>query len=297
MVLKWGTLHRHIAVLFTIACVNSAWSVELTGKTWDAGTANKSVMVLLYDPECIHCMELKPKWARLEYFYRNKPDAVVVTVNCAEGGGHSKQICKKPLFFPTIYHGKPHGKWGLQEYEGDSLWKDIELLASKELGIVCTPSFLDACDEVMKAKILKLQQMTKEELQAAMKATDEAVAKVKNEFDDEIEKLQQKIVELRSSKPRAMEEVAEARGDYLTRAVLSLKDPFFEVTLDNEDKELDLDDLEKFEDLSRMEKVMKDVEDDDKPKGTKDPQKGKSSEEDGDEDEDSRKMTQIPQRT
>jgi len=279
MVLPWETVHRRIVVVaaLAVACAMTAWSVELTDNTWEAGVANRSVMVMFYDPSCSHCMDLKPKWDRLAYFYKNKSDAVVVTINC--GGNQSDELCKKPAFFPLIQHRSPPIE-PFKDYEDGKDWKSLEEFASKTLGAVCTPTFLETCDEVMKTRIQEFQKMTKDELKTAVNATDEAVLKVKNKFEDEIQRLQERINELTINKPRTMEEVAEVRGDYLMRAVLSQKDESFESSVPDDEEEFSMDDLDL---MDSMVASMGKGDDDDMV--TEDAEEGESNDEDDSSEE------------
>lgn len=99
--------------------------------------------------------------------------------------------------YPTIKYGDPGD---LQDYQGGREFDDLLSFAKENLGPVCGPKNLDLCDEAQKKAITDAQAMSDDELKAAIKSKEEAIAAEEKSFSEEVDKLQAQYEALSKSK-------------------------------------------------------------------------------------------------
>merc|ERR550514_551631 len=108
---------------------------------------------------------MKPAWDKLMGEFAGNPNALVGDVDCTAAG---KDLCEKHGVqgFPTIKWGDPSD---LKDYEGGRDFDGLKKFAEENLKPMCSPSNIDLCDDDKKAEIKKFQDMSDDDLDAAIK--------------------------------------------------------------------------------------------------------------------------------
>jgi hypothetical protein len=160
---------------------------------------------------------MKPDWDKLMGEYEGNDKTLVGDVDCTAEG---KPLCDANGVkgFPTIKHGDPAA---LDDYEGG---RDLSSLQKFAAGLkpLCSPKNLDLCDDEQKAEIAKIQAMSTEELDAAIKDAEDKSAAAEKLFKDEVEKLQATYQQLQKDKDATLAEIKEA-GLGLLKSVRAAK--------------------------------------------------------------------------
>jgi len=187
--------------------------VELTPANWDTETAGKTAFVMFRAPWCGHCKAMKPDWEQLDAKYAGNSKIVIGAVDCTAAG---KPLCDANGVkgFPTLKHGDPAN---LDEYEGGRDFASLDSFAS-QLKPVCSPANLDLCDPEDKEKIVKVQALSDEELDAAITEGDTKVEEAEQHFNEELEKLQAAYKALVAAKDKTVADV-KASGIGMLKAV------------------------------------------------------------------------------
>merc|ERR1719359_1801897 len=128
---------------------------------------------------------MKPAWDKLMKEFADKDGAGVFDVDCTAAG---KPLCDSNGVrgFPTIKYGDPSA---LEDYQGGRDFDSLKKFADENLKPMCSPSNIDLCDATQKAEIEKIQAMSAEELEAAIKGKEQEQADAESTFKSEVEKL------------------------------------------------------------------------------------------------------------
>jgi hypothetical protein len=148
---------------------------------------------------------MKPDWDTLMAEYKDNDKVFVGDVDCTAAG---KPLCDSNGVqgFPTIKHGDPAD---LQDYKGGRDLKSLQAF-TKTLKPMCSVANIDLCDDDEKAKIVKVQAMSAEDLDTAIAASDKKVKDAETLFDTELEKLQATYKGLGAAKEATLAEVKES---------------------------------------------------------------------------------------
>jgi len=116
-------------------------------------------------------VRMKPDWDKLMDEFKGHKTALVADVDCTGAG---KDLCSKHGVsgFPTIKWGAPHA---LEDYHGAREYSALQTFAKENLGPVCSPKNLDACDEKKKKEIEKYMAMSPKELVREMNKIKESL--------------------------------------------------------------------------------------------------------------------------
>lgn len=148
---------------------------------------------------------MKPDWDKLMTEYEGNSKIMVGDVDCTAEG---KPLCDSNGVqgFPTIKHGDPAS---LEDYQGG---RDFDSLSKFAAGLkpLCSPSNMDLCDDEQKAEIEKVQAMSDDDLDAAIKAADDKAELAETTFKTELDKLQALYKQLMEDKENTLKEVKDA---------------------------------------------------------------------------------------
>jgi len=199
---------------FFIALAASASAKELTPENYVAETDGKSVFLKFFAPWCGHCKKLKPDWDKLIADFEGSATQLVADVDCTAGG---KDLCDQNGVrgYPTLKWGSPDD---LQDYQGGRTYEDLKKFADENLKPMCSVKNIDLCDDAKKADIKKYQDMTAEDLDAAIAAEEKKLEDAEAEFKAEVQKLQDKYSALSQEKDAKIAEV-KASGLGLMKSV------------------------------------------------------------------------------
>jgi len=157
---------------------------------------------------------MKPAWDKLMDAFADSKTALVGDVDCTAAG--------KPLCDSNGVQGFPTIKWGdpsaLEDYQGGRDFDALKKFADENLKPMCSPSNIDLCDDDKKAEIKKFQDMSSDELDAAIKEKEDESAKAEADFKKFVEGLQKQYEEGMKKKDDAIAAV-KASGLGLMKAV------------------------------------------------------------------------------
>jgi hypothetical protein len=158
---------------------------------------------------------MKPDWDKLMKEFAGHKSTLVGDVDCTTEG---KPLCDSNGVqgFPTIKYGDPSD---LEDYQGGRDFASLKKHA-ESLKPLCSVTNMDLCDDEGKAKIAKVQEMSTEDLQAAI---DKAAADSKaasETFESEVAKLQAAYQQLQKDKEEALADI-KGRGIGLMKSVLA----------------------------------------------------------------------------
>jgi hypothetical protein len=161
---------------------------------------------------------MKPAWDRLMGDFEGNADAGVFDVDCTAAG---QDLCSANGVrgYPTIKYGDPTA---LEDYQGGRSYDDLKKFADENLKPSCSPANLDLCDDDKKAEIEKIQALSADDLEAAIKGKEDEISGAEKTFESEVEKLQKKYQELTKEKDEALAAVKES-GLGLMKAVKAAK--------------------------------------------------------------------------
>lgn len=149
---------------------------------------------------------MKPAWDQLSEEFKDSKYSGIYDVDCTADSG--KDLCTKAGVqgYPTIKYGKADNLEELQDYDGGRDFDSLKKFAEENLGPVCGPSTLDACDEAEKKHIADFTAKPLAELEQVAKklATDfdsrgKKLSKKKRSFDSKGEKVEEEWQEYLSA--------------------------------------------------------------------------------------------------
>lgn len=148
---------------------------------------------------------MKPDWDKLMTEFDGHATILVADVDCTTEG---KPLCdtKGVKGFPTIKHGDPNN---MEDYKGGRDFKALQAFASS-LKPSCSPSNIDLCDDAEKAEIEKVQQMSDDELAAAIEEGDNKAKEAEAHFTAEVDKLQKAYSKLQEDKETTLATIKDS---------------------------------------------------------------------------------------
>ena len=161
---------------------------------------------------------MKPAWDKLMDAFADSKTALVGDVDCTAAG--------KPLCDSNGVQGFPTIKWGdpsaLEDYQGGRDFDGLKKFADENLKPMCSPSNIDLCDDDKKAEIKKFQDMSDDDLDAAIKEKEAENTKAEDDFKKFVEGLQKQYEDGMKKKDDAIAAV-KASGLGLMKAVKAAK--------------------------------------------------------------------------
>jgi len=121
---------------------------------------------------------------------------LVADVDCTAGG---KDLCDANGVrgYPTIKWGDPSD---LQDYQGGRTYDDLKKFAEENLKPMCSVKNIDLCDDAKKADIKKYQDMSAEDLDAAIATEEKKLEDAEAEFKAAVQELQETYSALSTEK-------------------------------------------------------------------------------------------------
>lgn len=115
-------------------------------------------------------------------------DHKTILVGDADCDGKAKSLCEKFKVegFPTLKSGSPDS---MEDYQGDRKFEDLKAHAAA-LKPTCSPSNPDACAPEDKVALLKMLEVSKEELEKLVNAAAEKNKATEKIFEEEVDALQ-----------------------------------------------------------------------------------------------------------
>jgi len=163
---------------------------------------------------------MKPDWDRLiSEFNPSSTTGYIGDVDCTAEG--------KPLCDANGVKGYPTIKWGdpnaLEAYEGARDYDSLLKFAQEKLKPICGPANMEPCSAEQSAEIEKLQAMSSDDLDAAIKGKEKEIADAEAKFKKKVEKLQKKYEKLQKKKDTTIADV-KASGLGLMKSVKAFAD-------------------------------------------------------------------------
>lgn len=148
---------------------------ELTLSDWDKETNGKQVFVKFFAPWCGHCKQMKPDWDKLIEEFGEPKHAGIYDVDCTAGG---KALCEEAgvTGYPTIKYGDASDKKNLKIYEGGRGFEALKQFAEENLGPVCSPGDMEACDPEEKVMLEGFLKLDAEALASSIKTIEKTVS-------------------------------------------------------------------------------------------------------------------------
>lgn len=157
---------------------------------------------------------MKPDWDKLMEAFAGSSTQLIADVDCTTEG--------KPLCDQIGVKGYPSIKWGdpadLQDYQGGRDYESLKKFAEENLMPLCSPKNIDLCDDEKKADIKKFQEMSAEDIDAAIVAEEKKLGDAESEFKAEVQKLQDRYSALSTEKDEKIAAVKNS-GLALMKAV------------------------------------------------------------------------------
>ena len=161
---------------------------------------------------------MKPAWDKLMDAFADSKTALVADVDCTAAG--------KPLCDSNGVQGFPTIKWGdpsaMEDYQGGRDFDGLKKFADENLKPMCSPTNIDLCDDDKKAEIKKFQDMSDDDLDAAIKEKEAENTKAEDDFKKFVEGLQKQYEDGMKKKDDAIAAV-KASGLGLMKAVKAAK--------------------------------------------------------------------------
>jgi len=146
---------------------------------------------------------MKPDWDRLMEEFKSSETALIADVDCTAEG---EELCQMVGVegYPTLKYGDPDD---LQDYDGGREYDDLLEFAKENLGPVCAVTSIENCDEDQKAKIEGFLALGLEKLEEKMKVINDGIQALDENFDKELEKLQEQYEKLVEDKQKTVKEL------------------------------------------------------------------------------------------
>jgi hypothetical protein len=160
---------------------------------------------------------MKPDWDKLMAAYADHKSTLVADVDCTAEG---KDLCGTVGIrgYPSIKYGDPSD---LQDYKGGRDFASLNKFAD-ELGPMCSPANLDACDEAKKNQINEFMALSDADMDKKISDGEAKSKKVSTDFDEFVKGLQKQYEEA-NKKKEADIEALKAEGLGLLKAVKAHK--------------------------------------------------------------------------
>lgn len=147
---------------------------------------------------------MKPAWDQLSEEFKTSKHAGVYDVDCTAEG---KDLCEKigVSGYPTIKYGDASSLENLKDYSGGRDFEALKKFAEENLGPVCGPKDLDACDEMERALVERFLGMHVAELDSEIgkldkdfSARQKKFAKKKRKFDEKYKEFKDELKDHKS---------------------------------------------------------------------------------------------------
>mmetsp|Transcript_10482 Transcript_10482/g.32531 ORF Transcript_10482/g.32531 Transcript_10482/m.32531 type:complete len:161 (-) Transcript_10482:506-988(-) len=129
--------------------------------------------------------------------YKDSKTVLVADVDCtAEGKAKCDEVGVQG--FPTIKYGDPDD---MQDYDGGRSYDDIKKFADG-LGPMCSPANLELCDEEKKKQMEEFSAYSIEERAKMIDEKEEEIKKLEKELEEFLETLQKQYSEASEKKDK-----------------------------------------------------------------------------------------------
>mmetsp|Transcript_38709 Transcript_38709/g.82339 ORF Transcript_38709/g.82339 Transcript_38709/m.82339 type:complete len:214 (+) Transcript_38709:263-904(+) len=152
---------------------------------------------------------MKPDWDKLMEEFGDQKHAGIYDVDCTAGG---ESLCTEVGVqgYPTIKFGDPSdGGKNLKDYTGERTLGALKHFAEQNLGPVCGPNTLDACDPEEKEQLEGYLKMTAADLAGSVKSLgkqfsdkQKKLTKKKNKLQDKWDAFKEDDRDYKKSKPK-----------------------------------------------------------------------------------------------
>lgn len=209
------------SLLLTIATVAA---IELTPDNWDSQTANKTVFIKMYDPECDRCKDMQPDWEVLTEQNNFSSNILVADIDCV---GDGEPLCDNEGIkeFPILKWGDPDN---LVLYSGGhditSLLHFVSLLQ-----LPCDVVSLEQCNEDQIAIVNKLKNITLIELNIFIDDYDKSILSIDDTFEKEIEKIHDSYKELVKTKEITKHRLISSSNISILKSLKKMKETIMEI--------------------------------------------------------------------
>uniref|UniRef100_A0A7S4SD34 Thioredoxin domain-containing protein n=1 Tax=Ditylum brightwellii TaxID=49249 RepID=A0A7S4SD34_9STRA len=158
-------------------------------------------------------------WEKLAEEWSGNNIGFVGEVDCTDEA--AKPLCDENGVqgFPMLKYGDPAA---LDDYQGGRSYDDLAAFAKENLKPMCGLSNIDLCDDEKKAMIESLMAMSKDDLEKSVETETLKIVAAEEDFQNELQKLQDTYEELLKTK-EATEAEVKAGGLGLMKAVLAKK--------------------------------------------------------------------------
>ncbi|KAL7557475.1 hypothetical protein ACA910_002372 [Epithemia clementina (nom. ined.)] len=193
--------------------------VKLNDGNYEALTSKKAVFIKFFAPWCGHCQAMTGDWERLAAEWANSETGLVAEVDCDDDA--SALICDYFNIegFPTLMYGNPRTP---EPYEGGRDFKSMSAFAKTVLTEKpCSIEDLDSCSPEVKSTIEGLMTKPKEELEKMVAEIDKKLAKIEDEHEDDMQKLQNQFDALVLAREEKVKKIRVDSGYNWLKMVLS----------------------------------------------------------------------------
>lgn len=139
---------------------------------------------------------MKPDWDKLIEHFADSKHSGVFDVDCTADG---KELCSEVGVqgYPTIKYGDPTDKSGMKVYEGGRDFESLKKFAEDNLGPICGPASMDACDDEERQQLEGFLKQSASELEKTVKKLDKGFADRQKKLSKKASKLAEQRGELR----------------------------------------------------------------------------------------------------
>jgi len=143
---------------------------------------------------------------------------LVAEVDCTAEG---EELCSANGVegFPSLKYGDPSD---LQSYQGSREYAHLKEFADANLKPLCSVDNIDLCEPEKKELIEKYLKMSEEELVALVESEETKINDLQADFEEEIEKLQEKYEGFQDEMDAAVNEVKNS-GLSIMKAIMKTK--------------------------------------------------------------------------
>lgn len=190
----------YFTLLLLLLPVTNAWQ-----------DTDKTVFVKFYAPWCGHCKKLAPVWEKLTDTLEDNTAVHIVEVDCTQ----DVDVCQKYEVsgYPTLKYGVPPV---LQMYQGGRTEEDLIAFATE---LSCSIADQTQCSPTDQKLIESLLQSTPADIATQVKEFDTQLAKVTEEFDEGVKKLQDTFEKLQQNKETTAATIKAAGYRYMLQYI------------------------------------------------------------------------------
>ncbi len=159
-------------------------------------------------------------WEKLASDFESSDTKLIAEVDCTDDANQG--ICSENGVqgFPTLKYGNAAA---LDDYDGGRDYASLKSFADDKLKASCSPFNLDLCEGEEKAKIDAYFAMSADELKTKIDAVDEIIAAADKKFEEGLEGLQSKYMDMVEKHENAVEEEKEKKHYGTIKAVLAYR--------------------------------------------------------------------------